>query len=172
MRVGILSDTHDQFERTRTAVDQLCLHGAEALIHCGDLTSPEILVICSVQPCWFVFGNHDADMVPSLLKAGQESGATCLHWGGLFEIDGTRLGVTHGHMHQDLRKVILANPEYLLTGHSHMASDSFLGSIRRINPGALHAADTLSVALLETRTGELTWFTWLTAQENQRQSSG
>ncbi len=39
MRLGILSDTHDELERTRVAIALLRRAGAEALIHCGDLSS-------------------------------------------------------------------------------------------------------------------------------------
>ena len=43
MRIGILSDTHDQIARTTRAVVLLRAEGAEALVHCGDLTGPEIV---------------------------------------------------------------------------------------------------------------------------------
>jgi uncharacterized protein len=78
MQLGILSDTHDELTRTRAAVDLLRAEGAEVLIHCGDLASPAILALCAVLPCYFVFGNHDADNVPALQRAALESGAVCL----------------------------------------------------------------------------------------------
>ena len=65
MLLGILSDTHDRLDRTRAAVELLLAEGAEALIHCGDLTVPEIVPICAVLPCYFVFGNNDADDIPA-----------------------------------------------------------------------------------------------------------
>ena len=43
MRVGILSDTHDQVARTQSAITQLLAAGAEVLIHCGDITVPEVV---------------------------------------------------------------------------------------------------------------------------------
>ncbi len=65
MHLGILSDTHDQLDRTRRAVELLRAEGAEALAHCGDLTRPEMVAMCAVLPCYFTFGNHDADHIPS-----------------------------------------------------------------------------------------------------------
>ena len=41
------------------------------------------------------------------------------------------------------------------TGHSHIASDRREGLVRRINPGAVHEADRLSVALLDLDVDEL-----------------
>jgi len=149
MRIGILSDTHDQLARTQVAIQLLCSEGAEALIHCGDLTGPDIVAACAALPCYFVFGNHDADGVPMLERAAVESGATCLRWGGVVELGGKRVGVTHGHMTVDVRRVLAAQPDYLFSGHSHIATDSRDGLTRRINPGALHEADQLTVALLD-----------------------
>ena len=61
MLIGIISDTHDQVLRTKTAVSVLAAHGAQALIHCGDLTIAEVVYECSIQPAYFVFGNCDFD---------------------------------------------------------------------------------------------------------------
>lgn len=155
MRLGILSDTHDEVERTRLAVRLLRDVGAEALVHCGDLASPPVLAELAGLPCWFVFGNHDADSVPTLRAAAAELGPVCLGWGGVVELGGRRIGVSHGHMTSDIRRVLADRPDYLLTGHSHIPGDTVVGSVRRINPGALHRADEFTAAVLELTTGEL-----------------
>lgn len=155
MRIGILSDTHDELDRTRLAVQLLRDSGVETLIHCGDLASPPIVAACSVLPCWFVFGNHDSDSVPDLQRAASEYGAVCLGWGSVVELAGKRVGVAHGHMTADVRRVLSEQPDFLLSGHSHIASDMMVGSVRRINPGALHRADEFTVAVLDLVRGEL-----------------
>jgi putative phosphoesterase len=155
MRIGILADTHDQLERARLAVEVLRAEGAAVLVHCGDLTGPEMVVLCAVLPCYFTFGNHDADTVPALRRAAADSGAVCLGWGGTVDLAGKRVGVTHGHMHTDVRRVLTARPDYLLSGHSHIPADRWDGSTRRINPGALHEADEYTVALLDLESCEL-----------------
>ena len=155
MRLGILSDTHDELVRTRLAVQMLCDAGAEALVHCGDLASPPIVQAIAALPAWFVFGNHDSDVVPALQRAAAEFGPVCLGWGGVIELGGRRVGVAHGHMTTDVRRVLAEQPEFLLSGHSHFPSDAVVGSVRRINPGALHRADEFTVAVLELASGEL-----------------
>lgn len=155
MLLGILSDTHDELARTQQAVELLRAAGAEALVHCGDMASPSIVVACAVMPLWFVFGNHDADSVPALRKAALEHGAVCLDWGGIFELAGRRVGVAHGHMRLDIRRVLAGRPDYLLTGHLHSPMDSLHDGVRQINPGALSRADEYTVALLEIETGQL-----------------
>lgn len=155
MRLGILSDTHDEAERTRLAVRLLRDAGADALVHCGDLSSPPVLEALAGLPSWFVLGNHDADSVPALRQAAADLGPVCLGWGGVVELAGVRVGVAHGHMTSDIRRVLAGRPYYLLTGHSHVPSDTTFGGVRRINPGALHRADEFTVAVLDLTTGEL-----------------
>jgi uncharacterized protein len=159
MRLGILSDTHDELSRTRAAVQMLRDEGAEALIHCGDLASPPIVAACAALPFWFVFGNHDADEVPDLQQAALEAGAVCLGWVGEVELDGQLIAVVHGHMRYDVRQALATRPHYLLSGHSHIASDRREGLVRRINPGALHEAEQFTVALLDLQDDELRFLT-------------
>jgi uncharacterized protein len=159
MRLGILSDTHDELSRTRAAIQMLRDEGAEALIHCGDLASPPIVAACAALPFWFVFGNHDADEVPDLKQAALEAGAVCLGWVGEVELDGQLIAVVHGHMRYDVRQALATRPHYLLSGHSHIASDRREGLVRRINPGALHEAEQFTVALLDLQDDELRFLT-------------
>ena len=153
MLIGILSDTHDQLALTQLAVRLLQREGAEVLVHCGDLTSPEIVKACAVLPCIFVFGNHDADNVPSLERAIGEVNGTCLGWGGIVELAGKRVAVVHGHV--GMRELLEKKPDYLLHGHSHLSADCRMGATRRICPGALHRTESRTVALFDTTTEQL-----------------
>jgi putative phosphoesterase len=159
MLLGILSDTHDQTARARHAVELLRAAGAEALVHCGDLTGPRVVDACAVLPCYFVFGNNDADNVPALRRAMAEAEAVCLEWGGEITLAGKRIAVTHGHMGRDVGRLLTARPDYLLSGHSHIAADWREGATRRINPGALYRATEFTVALLDLEKDELRFLT-------------
>jgi putative phosphoesterase len=148
MRIGILSDTHDQVQRTRYAVAMLVASGAKALIHCGDLTTADVVDECSALPCYFVFGNCDYDC-ESLRQAIHRVGGTCLDRGGLISLGKRRLAVSHGDSDQELRRLAALEPDYLFSGHTHVACDVQKGSTRWINPGALHRASQWSVAVLD-----------------------
>jgi len=156
VRVGILSDTHDRLDRTVTAVEKLLAAGADVLIHCGDLTGPDIVYACANRPSYFVFGNNDDDF-PALRRAITAIDGTCLEWGGEVTLASKRIAVTHGHMTRDLRPLLQAGPDYLLSGHSHEAHDRQQGPTRRINPGALHRAACYTVALLDLESDGLTF---------------
>src|SRR2546423_6824899 len=131
MLIGILSDTHDRLTRTAAAVELLRTEGAAVLIHCGDLTGPEVVRACGGLPAYFVFGNNDADNIPDLLRAIEEVDGVCLEWGGEIALAGKRIAVTHGHMHTDVRRLLATQPDYLLSGHSHIASNRRAGPTRR-----------------------------------------
>jgi len=155
VKIGILSDTHNHLQRTERAVEILCDAGAETLFHCGDLASPEIVAACAVLPFYFTFGNHDSDMVRILEQSAEEQGAHCLHWGGEVTLAEKRIALVHGHITRDLKPLLEAEPDYLLTGHSHQSHDFHVGVTRRINPGALFRAKVFTVAVLDLKTDEL-----------------
>jgi putative phosphoesterase len=155
MRLGILSDTHDEWERTQLAVRMLQAAGVDALFHCGDITEPSMLAAFAGLQSYFVFGNHDADNVPHLRQAAAETGVACLGWGGIVTLGGKRMGIVHGHLSSDLCRVMAERPDYLFSGHSHLVHDRREGVTRRINPGALFEADEFTVELLDVETDDL-----------------
>ena len=154
MLIGILSDTHDQVQRTKAAVALLVAHGAEHLIHCGDLTIADVVHEFTDIPSYFVFGNCDYDK-ESLQEAIDQVGATCLGCGGLITLGERRIAVTHGHLDQELDRLAALAPDYLFFGHTHRIADVQKGLTRWINPGALHRASTWTVALLNLASNQL-----------------
>jgi putative phosphoesterase len=158
MRIGILSDTHDQVRRTAQAVALLRDEGAEVLIHCGDMTGVSVVEECADLPSYFVFGNCDSD-ISRLTRAMSLIGAVCLGQGGCIELGGKRIAVTHGDSQRELDRLREMSPHYLFLGHSHLASDQRDGATRVINPGALHRASTHTVAVLDLETDLLRMLT-------------
>lgn len=154
MRVGILSDTHDQVARTGVAVRMLLAEGAQALLHCGDWTVPDVVYECSPLPGYYVFGNNDFDE-DALRRAMEVARGTCLERGGIIDLAGKRIAVSHGDSAREMRRLVVAAPDYVCFGHSHQRSDERRGAIRWINPGALYRASEWTVALLDLTTDEL-----------------
>jgi hypothetical protein len=149
MLIGILSDTHDQVARAKAGVKLLVDSGAEVLIHCGDITIPEVVYELAPLPSYFVFGNCD-DETDVLRRAIAAIGGRCLDRGGLIEVGGKRLAVTHGDSGRELDRLQAQEPDYLCSGHTHHALDERRGPTRYVNPGALHRASTWTVALLDS----------------------
>lgn len=61
MLIGVISDTHGHVEFTRPALEVFRNEGAERLLHCGDIGSPEVVRLFDNWPTHFVFGNADHD---------------------------------------------------------------------------------------------------------------
>ena len=154
MRIGILSDTHDRLKRAARASRRLADEGAEVLIHCGDLTSPDVVYECAAVPAYFVFGNNDHDEA-GLRRAMEAVGAVCLGRSGEVVLAGKRLAVTHGDSVREMDRLSASAPDYLFFGHTHHPYDERQGPTRWINPGALHRAAAWTVALLDLTTDTL-----------------
>lgn len=154
MKLGILSDSHGRVTPVRQALQLLDRAGAEALVHCGDVGSLDVLDELADRQCWFVWGNTD-EPSPSWRAHVQALG---LPWPvGPVELtlDGKRIGIYHGHergFHEAIRQ---ARYDYLLHGHTHQYDDYRQGRMRVINPGALHRASVRTVALLDPVTDEV-----------------
>ena len=65
MIIGIISDTHNDMEMTRRAVDIFRERGVDMVIHAGDITSPKMLQLFSGLDARFVLGNEDLDVLAS-----------------------------------------------------------------------------------------------------------
>lgn len=149
--LGILSDTHGRREAARAGIELLRSRKAEYLIHCGDVGGEPILDLLAgyEPPAAFVWGNNDYDR-DDLARYARAIDVNCLDTFGSLTLDGKKVAVTHGDHAAPVRRVLAAQDhDYLLVGHSHVASDQRIGRVRVINPGALYRAPTKTVALLD-----------------------
>jgi putative phosphoesterase len=160
VRLGILSDTHSQIAITRRAVALLAENGAEYYVHCGDVGDEGVLDVLAGLPAAFVFGNNDFDHV-GMQRYAEAIGIQCLGTGGVLELAGKRVAVTHGDELLTVAKYrrVGSGVDYLLTGHSHVRHDQRIGSVRWINPGALYRAGVKSVATLDLSSDVLQFLT-------------
>lgn len=158
MIVGVLSDTHGHADMAAAAVRVLRAHGAEYLIHCGDVgddaDGQAVLDAMAGTPGAFVFGNNDFDRA-DLARYGEGLGLRCLNEGGTIDLDGRRIAVTHGDVARTVARFTdpAAGVDFLFTGHSHLRHDRRAGRVRWINPGALFRASVKTVAVLDVTTG-------------------
>lgn len=147
-RIGILSDSHGQVERTRRAVTALADAGAVRLIHLGDVETEAVLEELLPLPTHIVFGNCDWPVEP-LRDHADRLGLSVHHPIGHLDLDGKRIAFTHGHEQGLLEQAVQDGVTYLLHGHTHRVRDERVGPTRIINPGALHRAGAYTVAVLD-----------------------
>ena len=138
MKIGILSDTHNNMGSLQAALMLFERKGITTLVHCGDLTGVEIAramvgfrVIC-------VFGNGDVasgEIRETLLARNPESSAGLVFSG---RIGGARIGATHGHLPGKVEELVRSGEHDLVfVGHSHRHKEERIGFTRLINPGSL-----------------------------------
>jgi len=138
MKIGIMSDTHNHTENAIKARDKMLSRGVELIIHCGDLTSPDIMVLFDKVAIVYVFGNVDYD-VDSLKKAAQKhKKIVSLAYTYVAHLDGVSVAACHGNDHKILNGFIESgNYDFVFHGHSHIRRNEVIDETQVINPGAL-----------------------------------
>ena len=137
MKLAIISDTHNNLHNIQ-AVRRLILDKeAKAIIHCGDLTEPDILDYFGDFRLYVVYGNGDYNVEVS----------EKLEWLGIenqsdkqlvLDFDGKKVFVAHGHDLSGLNRAISSGLyDYVFHGHTHRFRDEIIGKTRVINPGSL-----------------------------------
>jgi hypothetical protein len=159
MLVGLLSDTHDRLDAMIAGTRALRAAGATWFIHGGDVGGERILDVLAGDQAAFVWGNNDWGR-DELARYANTIGLQCLGDFGELTLDGKRFAVTHGDDTARLKRVQTAQQDdYLITGHTHVCSDTRIGRIRWINAGALYRAREKTVAVLDTRQDQLRFIT-------------
>lgn len=156
MRLGILSDTHGQVALTRNAIRMLESLDVEAVLHCGDIGTPEVVELFTAWPTHFVFGNCDYDHA-ELALAIKKAGQTCHGLFGDLEFAGVRIALLHSHERQRFRQTVDSGDfRVVCYGHTHVAATDQRGDTLVLNPGAIYRANPHSIAVLDLPSVEAT----------------
>jgi uncharacterized protein len=157
MKIGILSDTHNNLKNLQAAIALFEHEGIDTLVHCGDLTDVTLVTALQGFRVIYVFGNGDVasgEIRAALLAQNPENYAGLVYSG---RIGGARIGATHGHLPGQLEELLLSGKhDYVFKGHSHRHLDEKYGYTRLINPGALgglHPEDR-QICILDLDSGE------------------
>lgn len=152
MKIAVLSDSHDNIWKLAAAMPHLA--AADAVIHCGDLCSP-FMILRLVEgvggkPVHIVWGNNDGDRF--LIGRNARSFPNINLHGELatLEIGGLRIGVNH---YPELARGLAAAGAFDLVcyGHDHTAHQEWVGSCLLLNPGELMGMKGPSrLAIVET----------------------
>jgi uncharacterized protein len=151
MLLGVISDTHGHVPNTRLAVSMLESFDVQAVLHCGDIGSPEIVPLLSRWPTYFVLGNVDDGSQAAILeRAIQQAGQTCLGRFGSIELDGVAIALIHGDDWRLLEQTISEQKHALVChGHTHIPRQEKIGKTFVLNPGALYRANPHTLAIVE-----------------------
>jgi len=156
--IGLLSDAHGDAAMARAGVAALVNAGARSLVYLGDVCGDAVIdALAGVTtdggepvPARLVFGNMDFEVGPSTRYA-ESIGVGVDHPCGVYVCGGRSLVATHGHLQGFEESAVRTGADYFLHGHTHRVRDERAGSTRILNPGALHRAPELTVAILDPR---------------------
>ncbi len=158
MLIAVFSDTHDNRNAIRKALDLARSRGAAEIFHCGDLTSAAVVSLFSGWTLQYVEGNMDRDageIRAAVDRLGMGSmGAAELH----LERDGLRIALMHGNRADRLAQVIQSGTyDFIFHGHTHRRRDERVGRTRVVNPGALGSTsvEKYSFCVLDTTSREI-----------------
>lgn len=156
MKIGILSDTHDDVRNLKAALEMLRAEGVTSVLHCGDVCGPEMVRALTSFDVWFAQGNMDRQL--RLAQAiGETFGAGRLAWLQKPPLDGYTVAMIHGDNDEVLGNLISSGQYvYVFHGHTHRRRDQTVGRTRVINPGALggRCNQRHSFCILDLGTGE------------------
>lgn len=142
--IGVVSDTHNSASSVEEALRKFRDYGVEFIIHCGDVTSPEVAPYFGDFKTHYVMGNCDSISKDQLQAAIRENNGEFHGISGEILWNDKKIFFTHGHDEQRLKDAILSE-EYDLVcyGHHHVfyCERAFEGIKREktliLNPGAL-----------------------------------
>ena len=154
VKIGPISDTHDNAAALAAAMTTLQARGAECVLHAGDVTSADTLALLEGWHAMVSLGNNDVDpagLADTAHRCGIELADA---WEGT--LGGLRVAAIHGHNHAHLAGAIRGGRyDLVVTEHSHRLRDERVGRTRVINPGALYRAARYTCALYDTATDTL-----------------
>jgi putative phosphoesterase len=141
MKIGVISDTHDQIESIIKMVAMLNQEKVGLVIHCGDWVAPFTLEHYKKLNCPLkgVFGNNDGDKFRHLLRkeffqVDIQFEDLCLE----LEVENRKIAVFHGHG-DPLTQALIKCGAYdaVFHGHTHERVNETVGKTLSLNPGTL-----------------------------------
>ena len=162
MRIGIVSDTHNNLKNIRRIVSLFNAAGVERVIHAGDITRPASLLPFADLNCplYGVFGNNDIGEKPGLLEVTAQQGFHFVDPPLLLGWHERQICVVHdplefeGHLenHHDIA----------LHGHTHRQRIEQTNQRLYFNPGEcaghMEGLNSIGILNLEAGTPEIITF--------------
>ena len=152
MKIGIISDTHDDVSNLKIAVSVFNERKVRYVFHAGDYVFPGIVKEFKNfnGKLMGVLGNNDGEKI-GLLKNFNDIGGELFGEFGDLELEGLRIAIYHG-TYNKLTQAIIASQLYdlVICGHSHIKCDDKIGNTLVLNPGCAHNDFPNSDGIIET----------------------
>jgi putative phosphoesterase len=156
MKIGIVSDTHDNLELAEKAVEFFENEEVDKVVHCGDMVAPFTAELFDGDFDFHaVRGNNDGEW--NLKETVEDFGAFYNNTAEL-EFDGKKIAIYHGTEEEIVEGLVEKDYDYVFRGHTHRRKTEVHGETVEINPGGIKLPgqkEDFSVAILNTETGDI-----------------
>lgn len=164
MKIGIVSDSHDNIPLLCAAVADAKQRGAKAILHCGDIVAPSTLQKLQTYelPVHAIHGNNTGDLY-TLSKISHAPDSIIHYYGqdATFTLENKRIFLVH-YPHYAQAMAVTGDYDLVCCGHTHCVSFERLTNIKGTqtvvcNPGSvggIGAPATYLFGDLETMTFE------------------
>ena len=148
MKIAIVSDSHDNRALLRSAVEDACSRGAEAVLHCGDIVAPSTLsVLADLDiPVHAIHGNNTGDLY-ALSRVAERSGGRIRYYGqdAGIRLAERRIFIVH-YPHYAMAMAATGDWDLVCCGHDHKAAVTLVTNVRGeqvpvVNPGSTGGVD-------------------------------
>ena len=165
MKIGIISDTHDDIENVQEAIQIFNKNKVDYVIHAGDYIFPGMIKEFKNSNAKLigVLGNNDGEK-NGILKSFIDIGGELKGELGEVEFDGLKFCVYHG-TDNEVKENITNSQKYdiLICGHTHKREPQRSGTIKNnkdtfvLNPGSAHRK-SVSISGLFDEAGRIILF--------------
>ena len=138
MKIGVLSDTHDNLDNLLTVLETFRDRDVETVIHCGDLTDFSMISHFSGFRLIYLIGNMDqaTGTIKKRVENLREDNFAGLVFQG--KLDGIMVAATHSHIEGKVMALVQEKRfDWIFHGHTHQWRDETIRGTRIVNPGAL-----------------------------------
>jgi len=143
MKLGVISDSHDNLNMIKKAVNILNKENIDFLIHCGDIISPFISRVfeglnekIKNGNFYGVFGNNDGDLLYLIETLGKICKLSSNE--AILELAGKKIYVSHGPDPLVIKSLAKSGEfDIIATGHTHDHKIETINNTLVINPGEL-----------------------------------
>ena len=138
MKIGLISDTHNNLSNLLAALETFKEREIKTVIHCGDLTRLEMLT--HFQEFRVIYTTGNMDVMTGTIRKRLEKMRADNFVGTIFKgkLDGVPVAATHSHIEGTVMKLIREGRyKWLFHGHTHVKPDEVVKGVRIVNPGAL-----------------------------------
>lgn len=139
MKIGVISDTHDQYDNILKAIKILNKEKVALTIHCGDWVSPFTQFFYKNLKCPIkgIFGNNDGDRFYHLIYA-KKSKIELVGETMDLSIGERKIYVYHGIDNKITQSLINSGKfDVVLHGHTHNLVNKLMRKTLSLNPGTL-----------------------------------